>query len=174
MSKPTGKPNGRPPVYTEALADEICERIANGESKLSICKDSHIPNYSTISKWELDDVDGFSAKYARARDIQGEYYADRAIVESEDALGVASGAPGTGEAGARVMAKKILADNLKWRAGTLNGKYSNRVKQEISGPDGGAIQTETKTLELTPELQIELDKINQVSQGMVKPEGLEE
>ena len=71
------------------------------------------------------------------------------------------------------MAKKILADNIKWRAGTLNGKYSNKIKQEVSGPDGGAIQTETKAMELTPELQAELDKINLVNQGMIKPEGIE-
>jgi hypothetical protein len=171
MSRPNQR--GQTPCYSVEIADEICERIANGESKLAICKEDHMPNYSTVSKWELDDVDDFSAKYARARDIQGEYYADKVIEVSEEALGVANGDPGTGEAGARVMAKKILADNIKWRAGTLNGKYSNKIKQELSGPDGGAIKTESEPMKLTPELKAELEKINIVTAGMKKPEGIE-
>ncbi len=173
MSKPTGKPNGRPPLYTPELANEILDRISNGENQITICEDEHIPSYAVISKWVRDDVEGFQTKYACARDIQADYLAEQVMVVSTEALGVATGAPGTGEAGARVMAKKILADNMKWYAGNMSSKYSNRIKQEITGKDGGAIKTESAPMELTPELQAELDKINLVAAGMKKPEGIE-
>jgi hypothetical protein len=174
MSKPTGRPTGRPQLYTPELADEILERISNGENQIKICEDEHIPSYAVISRWVRDDVEGFQAKYACARDIQADYIAEQVMVVSSEALGVATGKPGTGEAGAKVMAKKILADNMKWFAGNMSSKYSNRVKQEISGPDGGAIKTESAPMELTPELAERLNLIDKVSGGMTRPEGIEE
>jgi hypothetical protein len=172
--KPTGKPTGRPPVYTQELADTILFRMCEGESLRAITRDDDMPHFQTVYRWVLKDEDGFRDQYASARVIQASLYAEQVLEESVAALGVANGEPGTGEAGARVMAKKLHIDSLKWMAGKLDSpKWGNKTMTELSGPDGGAIQTETKTLELTPELQIELDKINQVSQGMVKPEGIE-
>lgn len=173
--KPEKRKKGRPSSYTPELAEEILARLCDGESLKSITNDSHTPHFSTVYKWLFDDVDGFADRYARARQIQAANIADQAIQVSREAFEVASGAPGTGEAGARVQAKKVLADNLKWMAGKLDSpKWGHKTTSEISGPDGGAIKTESKTLELTPELQAELDKINLVNQSMVRPEGIEE
>ena len=174
MSKPTGKPNGRPPIYTPQLAESILLRMCEGESLRAITREPAMPNFSTVYKWILDDENGFTNQYARAREIQAANYAEQVLAESENALGVASGAPGTGEAGARVMAKKLHIDSLKWIAGKLDSpKWGHKTSTEISGPEGGAIQTETKTIDITPELQTELDKILLVNQGMKKPEGIE-
>jgi hypothetical protein len=173
MSKPTGRPNGRPPLYTKELADSILFRICEGESLRAITREEEMPNFSTVYRWILDDEDGFCNRYASAREIQAANYAEQALEESESALDVASGAPGTGEAGARVMAKKLHIDSLKWIAGKLDSpKWGHKTATEISGPDGGAIPT-SKVIELTPELEAKLDLINQVSSGMKKPEGIE-
>ena len=165
---------GRPPIYTPELADEILLRLCDGESLRSITRDEGMPNFSTVYRWILKDEDGFSKQYARAREIQAANYADQVIEESINALGVATGEPGTGEAGARVMAKKLHVDSLKWVAGKLDSpKWGHKTATEISGPDGGAIKTETKQYELTDELKAELHKIADVSANMVKPEGLD-
>ena len=174
MSKPTGRPNGRPPLYTRELSDTILFRICEGESLRAITKEDDMPNFSTVYKWILDDEDDFTNRYASAREIQAANYAEQALEESESALDVASGAPGTGEAGARVMAKKLHIDSLKWIAGKLDSpKWGHKTSTELTGKDGGPMQTVTVPMELTPELQAELDKIKTVNGGMKKPEGIE-
>jgi hypothetical protein len=75
---------GRPTLYTEALAEEICRRIADGETLKQVCRDEHIPADSTVRLWVLDDRDGFSARYARARDLHLEGMADEITEIAED------------------------------------------------------------------------------------------
>src|SRR5512134_1331992 len=71
MSKKHEKrPHGRPTVYTEAIAAEILQRLADGESLHSICKADHLPSKSTVIAWTLDNREGFSDRYAHAREIQ--------------------------------------------------------------------------------------------------------
>ena len=51
MTKPTGKPVGRPSRYSEALAIEICEQLMAGESLEAICKRDDMPNRITVVRW---------------------------------------------------------------------------------------------------------------------------
>lgn len=64
------KRTGRPTKYTDALADEICRRIAEGEMLLQIVRDKHMPERSTIYGW-IEQYEDFSDNYARVRDISG-------------------------------------------------------------------------------------------------------
>jgi hypothetical protein len=57
---------GRPSKYTPELADEICERIANGEPLAKICRDERMPSVTTVWRWEEAD-EKFSQRVARAR-----------------------------------------------------------------------------------------------------------
>lgn len=70
---------GRPSSYTEEIVDEICERLANGESLKGISQDSHIPHMSTVFRWLDTDTSGFRDKYARARESQIEAMAAEII-----------------------------------------------------------------------------------------------
>lgn len=56
-------------AYSKEVADNICARLAEGESLRAICRDDGMPAESTVRAWALDDVDGFAAQYARAREI---------------------------------------------------------------------------------------------------------
>lgn len=86
------KPVGRPSIYTEELANEICNRIAQGESLKRICEsDQDMPNASTVHAWVIEDKgadelgnNGFSNKYARARAIQAENMFDEILDISDD------------------------------------------------------------------------------------------
>ena len=66
---PAQAKQGRPLTYTAEIADEVCERLANGESLRSICSDDHLPPESTVRRWAVHDEGGFAAHYAQAREI---------------------------------------------------------------------------------------------------------
>lgn len=51
---------GRPTLFTDELALEICERIANGRSLRSVCLDKDMPAMSTVMDW-LNNNDDFSS-----------------------------------------------------------------------------------------------------------------
>jgi hypothetical protein len=57
---------GRPGIYSDELAAEICERLASGESLAAICRDERMPSRKVVHEWIADDRDGFRDKYARA------------------------------------------------------------------------------------------------------------
>lgn len=57
----------RPSIFSQALAEEIAERIADGETLKSVCRDEHMPNRSTIFRWEAQDK-AFCDLLARARE----------------------------------------------------------------------------------------------------------
>jgi hypothetical protein len=75
---------GRPSIYTDVVAEEICTRMAAGESLNKICKDNHLPTESCVRAWALDDREGFYAKYARARAIRAEAMAEEILDISDD------------------------------------------------------------------------------------------
>lgn len=62
----TGRPKGD--TYTEAVADQICERISDGETLRAICRSPGMPAWRTVYGW-LVAHDDFSARIARAREM---------------------------------------------------------------------------------------------------------
>lgn len=71
--------------YSDELADEICERLARGESLNAICMDDHMPSETAVRKWAINDVNGFSSKYAQARESQADHYADAIVTIADTA-----------------------------------------------------------------------------------------
>ena len=64
---------GRPSLYTDKLAAEICIRLAIGESLVQVCKEDAMPAYRTVMNWlfetypKTDPRHEFLHNYARAR-----------------------------------------------------------------------------------------------------------
>lgn len=75
---------GRPSKYTDAIAEEICRRLADGESLTAICKDDGMPAESRVREWVIDNREGFAAEYARAREVQAEHLFDEILAISDD------------------------------------------------------------------------------------------
>ncbi|MBX4954309.1 terminase small subunit protein [Rhizobium lentis] len=76
---------GRPTKFTQALASIICERIADGESLRSICRDETMPGKSTVLAWLADDDKAdFRTKYAQAREIQADGFVDEMVEIADD------------------------------------------------------------------------------------------
>jgi hypothetical protein len=66
---------GRSSTYTSELAHRICERLADGETLRAICRDEGRPDERTVREWAVDDVEGFSPQYARARQTRPNSFA---------------------------------------------------------------------------------------------------
>ncbi len=127
---------GRPSKYTPKLAAEICRRLAEGEALTKICETVGYPNESRVRQWALDDVQGFSADYTRAREIQADFHADQVLaVLSEKPHQVetikADGTRETKDDPAHVAWLKNKADGLKWHAGQVRPrKWGNKLEVE--------------------------------------------
>jgi len=105
---------GRPTTYSAEIADEICRRLAEGETLRAICRELDIPA-STVLEWVRDDRDGFSERYARARELGYEVMADE-IIEIADR--------GSGD----WQRDRLRVDARKWLlAKALPKRYGDRV-----------------------------------------------
>lgn len=118
---------GRPSSYTDEIAEEICERLAKGETLNQICRSEGMPAAHSVRRWVLDDVEGFSPRYARARAMQIEHFEDEILALGDGVLGT--------ENNAAVSAAKHAADNRKWLMSKLRpDKYGERIAH--TGADG--------------------------------------
>lgn len=78
------RPRGRPSTYTQAIADEICERLAKGETLRSVCRTDHMPDESTVRGWLVSNMGDFFPQYTRARDSGLDAMADELFDISDD------------------------------------------------------------------------------------------
>jgi transposase len=72
------KPRGRPSEYTEAIAEAICDKIANGIPLREICRDDNMPAWRTVYDWQAAHAD-FSARIAHARELGEEAIAQECM-----------------------------------------------------------------------------------------------
>jgi hypothetical protein len=79
-----GGRNGNEPVYTPELAEEICSRLASGESLIQICQAAHMPSDTAVRFWAIDDRDGFASRYAQAREALMDHWAEEIVVIADD------------------------------------------------------------------------------------------
>lgn len=75
---------GRPTLYTPEIAAEICLRLAEGKTLREVCRSEEFPAESTVRLWAAEDREGFSARYARAREIGYHTMADEIIHIADD------------------------------------------------------------------------------------------
>ena len=132
--KNTGaKPVGRPSKLTPEMADNICERIANGESLRNICRDADMPSKNTVLRWANDNSE-FRDQYARAREEQEHFYFED-LIEIADCV-----VPDAAE----VAKARVQIDARKWVLSRMNPKkYGDRIQQEVSG----SIESEVTLIE---------------------------
>ena len=136
---------------SDELIDDIINRISLGEPLRQICRTEGYPSFVAVYEWIRQDPE-LSLRFARARELG--YYAI-----AEETLDIADNAtndymeniePESGEAtgyrlnGEHIQRSKLRVETrLKLLAKWSPKKYGDRVHQEITGADGGAIKTET-------------------------------
>jgi hypothetical protein len=130
---------GRKSTYSHAKADEICRRLATGESLESICKDERLPPAPTVRGWVVGDVHGFAAGYARAREIGLDAMADELLAISntpQEGIEIEEGPDGVKtKRGDMLGHRKLQIDARKWYLSKIAPKkYGDRleVKAEVN------------------------------------------
>lgn len=120
-------PAGRPSIYTEELGKEICRRISLGESLRSIEKSDDMPAATTVYYWLLDeDKSDFLKHYERARETQAQHFFEELDELAERAVNDIQGDDRSDNA--RVSARKLQIDTLKWRLSKMiPKKYGDKV-----------------------------------------------
>jgi hypothetical protein len=108
---------GRPTSYTPEIEAEILERLAAGESLRAICQDPHLPSDVTVRTWVIENREGISARYSRARAIGVDAMRDQTLADAEMPM----------------EPQDVPAAQLKWRARTWHmakmrpEKYGDRT-----------------------------------------------
>jgi hypothetical protein len=150
----TGRPRGghlrpdgsREHLYTVELANEICRRIANGETLYEVCEDPVIPvSASAVRQWDLADRDGFSAKYASAKRQLIEAWSDQLVQIADNDL-------------LEPNDRRVRIDTRKWLMSKLHAaKYGDKVT--VSGDAENPLQHVVNVLDMTKLSDPELDAL---------------
>lgn len=122
---------GRPTIYSDKLAAEICDRLALDNSLASICAETHMPSVTTVYRWREENPK-FREAYTRAREDQGRTAAD--------AVGDIRRKILSGEIDWQTG--KAAADLAKWEAGKRAAKEFGDKLDLTSGGDKIALTTE--------------------------------
>ncbi len=149
MTKAKPKKTGRPSLYTDALAAEICRRLAEGETLRSVCRDEAMPDKATVLRWLADKAKAdFRAQYTYAREMQADALFDEALVIADDA----SGDWVVGQDGKKtldhenIQRSRLRVDTRKWAAGKLAPKkYGDKL--DLGGSIGLRWEDALKALE---------------------------
>lgn len=139
---------GRPSDYTQAIADEICERLSDGDSLREICREDRMPKKATVFRW-LGKYEEFRDQYARAREEQAESMADEIVSIADEECTMVKHGDGKEDKEVEVVfdstavaRNRLRIDARKWVAAKLKPKkYGDKVTQEHTGVDGGPIES---------------------------------
>jgi len=144
---PSGR--GRPSNYSEKIASEILGHVASGKTLREVCREEKFPSESTVRGWVLDDREGFSARYARARNLCLEVWADEIIEISDDASNDWMARNGKDDEpswsvnGEHIQRSKLRSDNRKWLLSKLKPhQYGDKVT--VGGDEKNPIKHEHK------------------------------
>jgi|LSQX01.1.fsa_nt_gb hypothetical protein len=139
--KSTRRP-GRPEVYTKELANQVLQRLSDGESLSTIGKDPTMPSITTIYAWLNDSSkEWFVNAYARAREAQASLYAAEIIDIADDAPMIYFDMEGNERVdGGYVQMQKLRIDARKWYAGKVAPtKYGDKVDVNVGGQAGNPL-----------------------------------
>ncbi|NHN85790.1 hypothetical protein GOB93_14230 [Acetobacter musti] len=110
-------------LYTPEIAEEILERLEDGEGLATICRLEGMPSEGAVRYWAQTDHDGFAARYAQARARGLEKHSDEIIAIADTARDTDS-----------ASAARVRIDARKWILSKLMPKqYGDRVALDHSG-----------------------------------------
>lgn len=147
---------GRPTIYSDKVASNICSRIANGESLRSICKDKKMPAISTVMHWLVDGSHkSFLEQYEIARRIQAETLADELFDIADDGTNDwiervgKDGEPQQTLNNEHVQRSRLRIDTRKWYLSKVLPKFSEKQQIDHTSSDGSMSgKVESVTIEV--------------------------
>jgi hypothetical protein len=137
---------GRPTLYTPEIAETILARLAAGETLRAICRTDLMPARPTVALWVVQDREGFSDRYTRARETGYAEMADDLLEIADDGSNdwMASNKPdsaGYAVNGEHTTRSRMRIDTRKWLlAKALPKIYGDRTAINLAGVDDGPIE----------------------------------
>jgi hypothetical protein len=128
---------GRPSSFSPALADDLCDAIANGTPLHRWCAETgpngqKRPSTSSVLRWlsaEGAEYDGFRRQYARAREMLADRLADECVEIADQAFDSDT-----------ASAARVKTAARQWYAAKLKPKvYGDNVNVGVGGSDGGIV-----------------------------------
>jgi len=121
------------PECQDYIVEQMIER---GRSLVAICSDANMPSRTTVYRWLADNPD-FAARVDRAREAM----ADHAVQKAREVIEACT------QEDANAARVKMI--HYHWEAARMAPrKYSERRIAELTGKDGGPIQTESTSAPL--------------------------
>ncbi len=112
---------GRPTKFTESLANDICRRLADGDSLRQICLRKDMPSRETVRRWQGENS-LFRGQYVTARDHMVDALAEEAMYLARTANPQ------------NANARRLYVDTVKWYTGKVAPKkYGDKLAMELSG-----------------------------------------
>ena len=132
---------------TPEIEDEICQRLSEGEPLRSICRDAHMPVWSSVYAW-INNDEGFAKRIAHARELGFDAIAEGCFDIADDGRndwmakldkdGVPTGYQINGD---HVQRSKLRVwTRLQLLAKWCPKKYGERTAMELTGANGGPVQ----------------------------------
>lgn len=104
--------------FQEGVFKDILFRMMNGEAVTTICQDRSQPEYSVFINWVNSSPDRFQ-EYARARQIQADYYADETVAIADEETD-------------NIRARNRM-DARRWHASKIAPKkYGERIQNDLT------------------------------------------
>jgi hypothetical protein len=136
---------GRPSKYTPELANEICERLSEGEPLRQICRDDHMPAWQKIYEWMQKD-ESLSGAIARAREVGQDAIAEDILREMDQKPErILSKGGGRIDSGYVQLIKARADVKLKLLAKWNPKRYGDNIK--LSGDPENPLQMGTAMLD---------------------------
>lgn len=139
----------------ESAIATVLEELASGRSLIAICQSEGRPSFTTFMRWLAEEGEAGNIlrdKYARAREAQAEVMAEDILaIADEECTTVRADKHGTQDDGdgktevvfdsTAVQRNRLRVDARKWLLSKMAPKkYGDKVTQEHTGANGGAIQ----------------------------------
>ena len=126
---------GRPSLYTEELAEEICNAIASSKDGLEhLCAaNPHWPERANIFIW-MRKYPGFRDKYVNAKEQQAEVQVDYMLELANEPHKYVDA--DTGSTRVDVPMLRVKMDAIKWQASKLAPKrFADKVEPMVTNPE---------------------------------------
>lgn len=131
MTEETPNLGGRPTIYSQELADEMCSQLSEGKSLRKVCEAADMPAKSTVFSWLRTNTE-FLDQYTRAKEEAADSLIDEIIELSDEASTVIKGDDKSDSA--RVQAKHLQIEARKWLASKLKPKrYGDKLDVTSDG-----------------------------------------
>lgn len=106
---------GRPTIYTDELASQICEEVAKGKALTGICRRDDMPSLTQVYKW-LSTKDNFAEEYDFAKQSAMEYLAEEILEIGDDT-------------NASIHDRRLRTDLRKWNMARIAPKGRKDQKE---------------------------------------------